>query len=307
MREECRKHYLKTGTYTYAGPYREYFQSLPDDIPALCSLVCSQVIHRVTLKDGNTNANKNLQYGDMERYPWYRMRCEDDIFLTAIAMTGELFRYDDRGFQLDRKVEHKLVVTCRYVAVLMAAILKAKGIPSRCRAGFAPYFSPLNSGDHWITQYYNEQEQRWVSIDADGFYDEKELGFSPYDIPKENFDWSADTWLGIRKGELDGSRFTFADGWGTNSLQAVIRYLCYDFHAIMNNELIYSMQPSFFDRKFDQLTEEDFRELDYLAECMLAPDENFDELKYIWEHKKKYRIINSPLVGDYDNNIIRDC
>ena len=59
---------------------------LRGDIRELGNLVCAQVIHRVTLKEGNTNANVDLRYGDMNRYPWYRMRCEDDVFLTATRM-----------------------------------------------------------------------------------------------------------------------------------------------------------------------------------------------------------------------------
>ena len=157
MEENILEHYRKTSTYTYAGAYGEYFRSLPDDIPMLGRLVCGQVIHRVTLKEGNTNANATLLYGDMDRYPWYRMRCEDDVLLTAPAMTAELFRMDGRGFVRDRKTEDKIVVTCRYVSVLMSAILKAKGIPARCRAGFAPYFREGVSMDHWINQYYSRE------------------------------------------------------------------------------------------------------------------------------------------------------
>ena len=56
MEENILEHYRKTSTYTYAGAYGEYFRSLPDDIPMLGRLVCGQVIHRVTLKEGNTNA-----------------------------------------------------------------------------------------------------------------------------------------------------------------------------------------------------------------------------------------------------------
>ena len=94
MDKRILEHYQKTGTYTYAGGYGDYFRSLPDDISVLGRLVCGQVIHRVTLKEGNTNANAKLLYGDMNRYPWYRMRCEDDMLLTAPALTAELFRLD---------------------------------------------------------------------------------------------------------------------------------------------------------------------------------------------------------------------
>lgn len=161
MNEKLKEHYLQISAYTYTGPYRGCFRKLPDAIDELSRLVCGQVIHRVTLREGNTNANADLRYGDMERFPWYRMRCEDDVFLTAVAMTGELFRLDERGFVADRAVENKLVVSCRYVAVLMTSILKAKGIPARCRAGFAPYFKKGESRDHWITQYYDEKKRNW--------------------------------------------------------------------------------------------------------------------------------------------------
>lgn len=169
MREDILIHYLEVGTYTYSGAYKDYFRTLPNKVDELGNLICKQVIHRTTLKEGNTNANSNLIYGDMTKFPWYRLRCEDDILLSAIAMTGELFRLDDQGFHLERKVENKIVVTCRYVSVLMSAILKAKGIPCRSRAGFAPYFDEKESGDHWINQYWDKEEHRWVTFDADGF------------------------------------------------------------------------------------------------------------------------------------------
>ena len=300
--EECiLEHYKKTGTFTYAGCYKDYFQSLPDDISVLGRLICSQVIHRVTLKEGNTNANKSLMYGDMNRYPWYRMRCEDDILLTAPALTAELFRLDERGFVKDRKVEHKIVVTCRYVSVLMSAIQKAKGIPARSRAGFAPYFKAGVSMDHWINQYYSEKENRWITFDADGFYEEGGMPLSQYDIPINSFDWAAEAYLAVRRGKTDGKQYLYADGLGTCSLPALIRYLIYDFHALMNHELTYSFLPAYLEGRLDKLTEKELQELDQLAKYLLEPDKYFDELCAFWERERKFRILNSPLVGDYDH------
>lgn len=301
MQNKILEHYLQTGTYTYAGTYGDYFRSLPGNVAELGRLVCSQVIHRVTLYEGNTNANAKLQYGDMTKFPWYRMRCEDDILMTAAAMTAELFRLDGRGFVPDRKTENKIVVTCRYVSVLMSAILKAKNIPCRSRAGFAPYFQPGKSMDHWINQYWNAKEARWVTIDADGFYDENGMDLGQYDIADGKFDHAARAWLDVRSGSADEMRFIYADGLGTCSLKAVIRALFYDFHALMNDEISYQFQPCYIDNKFERLTEQDFKELDELAGLMLEPDKNFEELERIWETERKYRIMNSPLVGDHDN------
>lgn len=302
MNPTLKNHYLQTGPFTYAGPYREYFQSLPDDPRELGNLISHQIVHRVTLREGNTNANADLRYGDMNEFPWYRMRCEDDMFLTAAAITAELFRLDPRGFVPDRRVENKLILTCRYVSVLVSAIYKAKGVPCRSRAGFAPYFQPGKSMDHWINQVWSEQENRWITFDADGFYDEAAMGLNQYDMKEEQFDWAARAWLSIRGGKTDGKEFLYADGLGTCSLKAVIRYLFYDFHALMNHEISYLFQPCYIDEKFDSLTEADFQELDELAKLLLSPDENFAALTELWETKRKFRTLNSPLVGDWDNS-----
>ena len=300
LKENLRKHFLSTGPYTYSGLYQEYFKSLPDDPKELGELVSHQIVHRVTLREGNTNANADLRYGDMTEYPWHRHRCEDDLFLTAPAMAAELFRLDQRGFVPDRAVEHKLILTCRYVSVLVSAIYKAKGIPCRSRAGFAPYFKPGVSMDHWINQVWNNRENRWITFDADGFYEGLSLPVTQYDMREGEFDWAAKAWLDIRSGRDDGSRFLYADGLGTCSLKAVIRYLFYDFHALMNDEISYLFQPCYIEGKFESLTEQELSELDRLAELLLTPDESFPALQKLWEETRKFRILNSPLVGDWD-------
>lgn len=297
--EKIMAHYLEVGPYTNAGAYAGLFRSLPDDLPSLGRLVCGQIIHRVTLYEGNANANRDLIYGDMNRYPWQRMRCEDDMFLTAPAMVAELLRLDDRGFTADRAVEHKLVLTCRYVSVLMSAILKAKGIPCRSRAGFAPYFHEGQSWDHWINQAWIGG--RWVTFDADGFYEEGGMPLRQYDMPVTAFDWAADAWLNVRRGRADGARFIYADGLGTCGLKAIIRYVFYDFHALMNDEISYKFQPCWIDERFDRLTEADFQLIDALAELLRAPDEHFDQLKQLWDTERRFRVMNSPLVGEWDN------
>lgn len=299
MDKKILDHYLKTGTYTYAGPYLEYFKQLPDDIETLGKLICSQVIHRATLFQGNAGANADLKYGDMAQYPWYRLRCDDDVLLTAVAMTSELFRLDENGFNPDRAVDKKIVVTCRYVSVLMSAILKAKGIPARSRSGFAPYIIPDISMDHWINQYWDSKENRWITFDADAFFDEKEIGFNQYDMPENKFDWAANTWLSVRTGKIGGEHFKYASH--TYALKAIIRAVFYDFHALMNNEISYEFQPSYIDDKFDKLKENDLKEIDDLARLLLEPDKNFDKLFQIWRTNKKFRILNSPLIDDADH------
>lgn len=203
--------YLQFSQYTDPGCYKDLLlKSLPDNVKEIGLLVRKQLIHRMTLKNGNTGSNEDLRYGDTTKVPWYRQP-EDDIFVTASAMLSELYRRDNKGITLNRSAENKLVLTCRFTSILMASLLKLKGIPARARSGFAPYFNVEGlpggrSDDHWINQYWNEKESRWITIDVDGSI-EGYLKFNPYDIPDGTFDFSPDAWQAVRNGKIDGQHF----------------------------------------------------------------------------------------------------
>lgn len=293
MNKKILDHYLEFSVFTNPGCYTKFFQNLPNSIKELGDLITLQIIHRVMLKKGTTDK----RYGDMNTYPWYRLRCEDEVLPTTVSMIAELLRLDSRGFLPDREVKDKIVVTCRNVAVLMASILKLRGIPCRVRSGFAPYFYK-GSWDHWINQYWDKDKQKWIAFDAYGFFDSS-IGFDQYNIPDEKFDLAANTWLGIREGKLHANNFINASGF--TGLLPVLWAVFYDFHSLMNNEILYTQMPRYIHSKFDQLTEKDFEEIDELAQLMLDPDKNFDELIQIWNTKKKFRILNSPLIGDNDH------
>lgn len=299
MDKKILDHYLQFSQYTNPGLYGDLLKdSLPNDIRELGLLVRKQLIHRTVLKNGNTGSNADLRYGDTTRIPWTRQP-EDDVFVTASAMLAELYRRDPRGLVPNRNAENMLVLTCRFTAILMASLLKIKGIPSRVRSGFAPYFSvdglPAGkSDDHWINQYWNYKESRWVSIDVDGSI-EGYLKFDPYDMPEGVFDYSADAWLAVRSGKVDANHFW--NGGGTGGLIAISWELFYDFHCLMNDELIYHHTPKITNfSMFDKLSEEQLVEIDNLANLMQKPDDNFDQLKNLWETKKEFRLVNGGLI-----------
>lgn len=298
MKEEVLEFYKKVSMYTNYGEYKEYFKSLPDDIYTLAKLVNSQTIHRSTLFRSyleNTSISKE--------YPWYRYRCEDDCLLTASAMMAELFRYDSRGIVIDRKIENKIVVTCRYVSVLMASILKAKGIPARCRAGFCVIdnrYDERDSGDHWIVQYYDYNQKRWINLDTNRI-NRLETDYNYYDMPNERFDFVAQVWLDVRNGKQDVNHFRH--GSKIKGLGMIARSLFYDLHSLMNDEISYLFFPTFIsdDKKFENLNSDELKELDELAILMLDPDKNFDQLKYLFDNNKRLRTINTPLISDRDH------
>jgi len=289
MEERIRRHYLSTGIYTNPGTYAQYFRTLPDDIPVLGKIVCDQVVHPTIL--WFPSPNLETYFGPLSDYPFERVMNEDELFVTAPAMMAEIFRLDGRGFTENKKVNTRLAVSCRHAAVLMASICKVKGIPCRCRAGFIDFqHKGSKCGDHWINQIWNDTEKRWLTVDVDGYYEyEKRFGFSQFDMPSDKFYFAPQTWLGIRRGMLDANRFEYQDGKNTLGLKALIIYMFLDFHSLMNNELFYTFRPKYTYEKFDKLTEEDFEEVDQLAEYMVDPDANFDKLS-----KNHFRVLASP-------------
>jgi hypothetical protein len=300
MNEKIKKHYLDFSIHTFSGLYKEKLKSeLPDDIRSIGLLVRKNFIHRSTLASGNVGSNADLKFGDMTQVPWWRQP-EDDILVTAGAMLTELYRRDDRGFVEDRKPKNKLVLTCRFVAIVMASILKSKNIPTRVRSGNAPYFDMEEIGDvstdHWINQYWSEEKNRWITIDVDGSLSLKDT-FDPYDIPDGKFDFPADAWLGIRAGDIDPEHFYNAKP--KRGTIVVLWSLFYDFHSLMNNEIIYIHRPIGGygeDEKFKKLTHKELEKIDSLARLMQKPDENFDELVRVWESEKDFRLLMGGLL-----------
>ena len=210
MNKKIINHYLEFSQYTSPGLYKNTIKKdLPNDVRKIGELVRKQIIHRTTLEAGNVGTNADKKFGDMAKVPWFR-QSEDDIFVTATSILAELYRRDKHGFVNNRSEKDKLVLTCRFVAVLIASILKSKRIPCRVRAGHAPYFNMGSLGkvsaDHWINQYWNSKENRWVTIDVDGSWSLND-NFDPYNIPEEKFDYPADAWLNIRKKKEDPNRF----------------------------------------------------------------------------------------------------
>lgn len=279
--------------FTYPGLYRDYFELLPNDIRKIGHLLRSSFIHRTTLTAGNTGTNKDMKFGDMTKMPWYR-QAEDDNLATAIAIIAELFRRDSKGLTLKRKVEDKVVLTCRYIAILMASILKTKGIPARVRSGFAGYWRGEKvSSDHWINEYWDKNKKRWIRIDVDGSF--HDTGFDMYNIPDGKFDYSSDSWLSVRSGEIEEKHFWNAGGMG--GLIVIAWELFYDFHCLMNNEIIYHHSPKIvMPGKFEKLSEKELKEIDDLATLMQEPDENFSELIKLWNTKKEYRLLTGGLL-----------
>jgi hypothetical protein len=117
-------------------------------------------------------------------------------------------------------------------------------------------------------------------------------------MPNDKFDWSANTWIELRKGNLSPNNYFNAGGY--TGLMPVMWELFYDFHCLMNNEILYLQAPKYV-ANFDKLTEDELSEIDQLAFLLLDPEKNFNELINIRNAEKKFRLLLGPLITEKDH------
>ena len=299
MNEEILRHYLETSIYTYAGAYKDFLLSLPDEIPSIGRCVCDQITHPSMYFTEPSPYLKDAYFGKFSSYPKHRFKNEDELYITVVSMIAGVRYLEESGPGEGKDVARRITVSCRQASVLFSAILKAKGIPCRSRAGFMDFGDAGESYlEHWVNEYWDFGERRWVLADVDGYYEyEERFGYSQFDLPWRKFVTASEAWLGLRKHALDKKLDVFAP----DLLEGVCEYLFMDFHALMNNEIFYSYQPLYLRDGIQSLGEPELRELDGLAELLKEPDENMERIKDMWNHNEKLYVLTNNTQNIYQD------
>ena len=141
-------------------------------------------------------------------------RLSENQIRPAAKLIDTLLALDPTPLDVPREPDRRVIGTCRHFAVMSCALLRCRGIAARVRCGFATYFQPGQSLDHWITEYWHEQEGRWVRIDSEI------LGQSilpePEDLRPGEFLSGGEAWAAFREGRIDATQFgVYGTGnWG---------------------------------------------------------------------------------------------
>jgi len=250
--------YRQYGYYTNPGEHARLYKGLPESLPELCRLIKAQLIHPV----------------DLPNYPDMIGIRQDGLYPTVSSMLAGLLEHNPAGLTYDRKPEQRLIVTCRYHAILLASILKERGIPVRVRYGFAHYLYPGYHVYHVICEVWNEKEQRWMLVDPD-----RQL----VDFPREQFESAADAWLKYQKGEVDPSTYG-VPGWV--GARPILSVLCHDLAAVLGSEPVDNDYPPIVKdtEVYDTGKPNEKREtITKLAILLQDPDKNFRELKRFYD------------------------
>jgi hypothetical protein len=100
--------------------------------------------------------------------------------------------------------------TCRDFALMVCSILRERGLVARVRCGFATYLSGGPFEDHWICEYWRQDERRWARVDAQLDQLQREhlrIDFEPTDLPAGAFLNAGEAWLRWRSGESADNAF----------------------------------------------------------------------------------------------------
>jgi hypothetical protein len=186
----------KTGDYAGPGPLTDLtavdpaaLAGLPADPVGICRCVTSLVLHPMVTGDLVLPAE----------------RLEDNQLRPAARIIRALLRLDPAPLAVPREPDRRVVGTCRHFVVLSCALLRHRGIAARARCGFGTYFRDGLGLDHWVTEYWRQDQQRWVRIDTQHL----EHGFSPRpdDLQPGEFLTGGEAWLAYRAGRVDGASF----------------------------------------------------------------------------------------------------
>jgi len=188
--------FAQPGQMTHPGPYADLFDHLPSELGDLCRLIQGTTLHIFWAE----------RYGlklPPERQGEVQLR-------TLERRLARLLELDPRPLTEARPLEKKLVGNCRDFTQLLVSILRHQGIPARARCGFGAYFMPNHYEDHWVAEYWNATQNRWVLVDAqlDALQSEAlKIPFNPLDVPRDQFIVGGRAWQLCRSGQADPDQF----------------------------------------------------------------------------------------------------
>ncbi len=205
--------YRQYSKFTDPGEYAYLYENLPDSLEAICQIVRSQFIH--------PHAQRQIVHEHFPKERWD----ESAKYPTVQSMLEGLVSHNASGLVNDRAPEERLVLGCRHNALLLASILKYRGIPARLRAGHATYLIPEFHTSHTICEVWNEDEYRWMLVDAPVY---------KIDFSEDEFDFSFEAWMQLQNKEIDPDKYGIPRRY--SGLVSITSKVCWDLSSILGTE-----------------------------------------------------------------------
>lgn len=272
------RYYATPGPMTDPGRYGELLDGLPADIPALVRAVQGLIIH------GFWADQYGVELDDTRR---------GELQLRVVEkQLGRILELDPRPLTEARVPAQRLVGNCRDFSVMLTTLLRHQGLPARARCGFGAYFLPNHYEDHWVGEYWNAAEQRWVRVDAQlDELQQRKLGlaFDPLDVPRDQFITGGRAWTMARAEGADPDTFGIHDMHG---LWFIRGNLVRDVAALNKVELlpwdIWGL--AYVEGGDEALSAADLAALDEMAALSSGDAPDFDRLRGCYEADPRWRV-----------------
>ncbi len=272
---KIKQYYSDQGVVSDPKEFAHLLDSLPKDIPDLCKAIQGLVIHIFWMDRFGAQTPKE--------------RRDKEVNLRAFErQLKRIIEMDNQPLSIKRPMEKRLVGNCRDFTLFFVSILRHKGIPARARCGFGVYFMPGKYEDHWVAEYWDDRANRWVMVDAqlDDFQMEKlAIQFDPHDMAPGMFITGGEAWRKCRAGKSDPMQYGIFEMRG---LDFIGGDLVRDFLALNKIEILpWDDWPAIKSEK--DFTSDLLAVLDRMAELTLRPDDNFDEIRQLFETNELIR------------------
>ncbi len=249
-----------------AGSQTQLFKELPRDPAGLAKVVQGLLMHEhIAPAYGLTLSGE--QHAQAHVRPVEQM-------LQAIVQR------DPRPLSDARSAGERQVGVCRHFTLMHVAMLRSHGVPARARCGFGGYFEKGKFLDHWVTEYWNEGDGRWILVDAQLDARQREIfniTFDPLDVPRDRFLVAGDAWRLCRAGKADPKAFGILDMYG---LWFIAGNVVRDLAALNNREMLpWDVWGPMAQNDADV----DLGLIDRLAGLTSEPDAHFDELRAAYD------------------------
>ncbi|MBN1647597.1 MAG: transglutaminase domain-containing protein [Spirochaetales bacterium] len=190
------EYYKSHGHFSDPGRFGKELANMPDGLPELCKTVQGLLLHVYWTSHYGYSPNEERKL--------------ETCLRTVNQMLLRISEMDSRPLMEKRSAAKKCISTCRDYALVLVSMLRSKGIPARARCGFARYFTPGLNEDHWVCEYWNGEQQRWILVDAQLDATQRKvlnIGFDPCDVPRDMFIMAGRAWKMCREGKADPDTF----------------------------------------------------------------------------------------------------
>jgi Transglutaminase-like superfamily len=272
--ETAQEYYQQQGPMTACD--KNALGALPKDVAGMCKVIQGVLVHRDIAP-----FVYGLHLTEQRR---------DEAHLRSMPdMLRQIEKLDSRPLGSARELDHRMASVCRHFSVMLCAMLRDQGVPARARCGFGAYFTRGKFEDHWVAEYWNAKERRWIMVDAQ--LDSKlcsmlQPDFDPLDVPRNRFIVGGDAWQMCRSGREDASKFGLTHAH-LQGLWFVAGNVVRDLASLNRIEMLpWDVWGGAMAANDKELDEGKVALLDKIAALTIGGDDRFAEIRAIYQDER---------------------